>query len=143
MPWSILANSSMTNSMKTKPDDIAPAGDAVLSGHGVGPGIVIGVACLHEPGDVHAPEHRILASRVDAEKKRFATAVADASTELETLREKAGDLPAQAGEELGFLLDAYGHMLVASGRWREDFCYRVNGIALSLPPLRERGRYVT
>ncbi len=28
--------------------------------------------------------------------------------------------------------------LVAGGRWREDFCYRVNGITLSLPPVRER-----
>jgi transcriptional regulator with PAS, ATPase and Fis domain len=28
--------------------------------------------------------------------------------------------------------------LVAQGRWREDFCYRVNGITLSLPPVRDR-----
>jgi transcriptional regulator with PAS, ATPase and Fis domain len=28
--------------------------------------------------------------------------------------------------------------LVAGGKWREDFCHRVNGITLHLPPLRER-----
>lgn len=114
MLWKALESWLTKSSMKTRPDHSEAAGSAVLHGHGVGPGIVIGVACLHEPGDVHAPEHRIPASRVDAEKKRFTTAVADASTELETLREKAGDLPAQAGEELGFLLDAYGHMLKGS-----------------------------
>lgn len=28
--------------------------------------------------------------------------------------------------------------LLAQGRWREDFCYRVNGLTLHVPPLRDR-----
>lgn len=85
-----------------------------LSGYGVGLGVVIGTACLYEAGDMHVPEHKIAASRTESEKKRFAKAVDAAKHELNLLREKAGDLPAQAGEELCFLLDAYSQMLKRS-----------------------------
>ena len=85
-----------------------------LSGYGVGLGVVIGTACLYEAGDVHVPEHRITASRIESEKKRFAKAVGAAQSELNFLRDKADDLPAQTGEELCFLLDAYSQMLKRS-----------------------------
>ena len=42
--------------------------DVMLSGYGVGLGVVIGTACLYEAGDVHVPEHKISASRVESEK---------------------------------------------------------------------------
>lgn len=88
--------------------------EITLRGLAVGPGVVIGVVHLHDPGDVRAPEYRIAASRVTAEKKRFATAVSLALRQLGVLRGKAERLPAHAGEELGFMLDAYSHMLQGS-----------------------------
>ena len=88
--------------------------DVMLSGYGVGLGVVIGTACLYEAGDVHVPEHKISASRVESEKRRFTKAVEAAQSELNLLRDKADDLPAQTGEELCFLLDAYSQMLKRS-----------------------------
>lgn len=91
-----------------------PREEQVFRGLAVGPGVVIGVVHFHDPGDVRAPEYRIAANRITAEKKRFAQAVAAAQRQLGVLRGKAEKLPAHAGEELGFMLDAYGHMLQGS-----------------------------
>lgn len=88
--------------------------EQVFEGVGVGPGIAIGVVHLHDAGMVSAPEYRIPASRVAAEQRRFAQAVAAARKQMSALRQKARRLPAAAGEELGYLLEAYDQMLKGS-----------------------------
>ncbi|MGC2854927.1 phosphoenolpyruvate--protein phosphotransferase [Novispirillum sp. DQ9] len=91
-----------------------PATEQVFEGVGVGPGIAIGFVHLHDAGMVSAPEYRIPASRVAAEQRRFAQAVAAARKQMAALRQKARRLPAAAGEELGYLLEAYDQMLKGS-----------------------------
>jgi phosphotransferase system enzyme I (PtsI) len=88
--------------------------EQVFEGVGVGPGIAIGVVHLHDADMVSAPEYRIAASRVPAEQRRFAQAVAAARKQMALLRQKARRLPAAAGEELGYLLEAYDQMLKGS-----------------------------
>lgn len=88
--------------------------ERVFEGVGVGPGVAIGVAHLHDTGMVHAPEYRIPASRLESEKKRFAQSVATARKQITLLRHKSRQLPGVASEELGYLLDAYDQMLRGS-----------------------------
>lgn len=86
----------------------------ILDGLGVGPGVAVGVAHLHDGGHIRAPEYRIAATAVESEKKRFEQAVATAGKQMSRLRSKAGRLPAAASEELGYLIDAYEQMLRGS-----------------------------
>lgn len=88
--------------------------EIILEGLGVGPGIALGRVHLHDSGRVDAPEYRIPAARIEAEQARFNEAVARASKQLSKLRTRAEALPGSAGEELGYLLDAYLHMLRGS-----------------------------
>jgi phosphotransferase system enzyme I (PtsI) len=105
--------------MKTEPEGLsagtrgAPE-ERIYDGLGVGPGIAVGVAHLHDAGAVNAPEYHLPASRVEAERHRFADAVRHASRQVAKLQAKARDLPGAAGEELGYLLDAYLQMLRGS-----------------------------
>lgn len=106
--------------MKTEEDGLsagtrsnAPE-ERIYDGLGVGPGIAIGVAHLHDAGTANAPEYRIPAARVQAERQRFADAVRHASRQVAKLQAKARHLPGAAGEELGYLLDAYLQMLKGS-----------------------------
>ncbi|MCF8483046.1 MAG: phosphoenolpyruvate--protein phosphotransferase [Rhodospirillum sp.] len=85
-----------------------------LSGLAVGPGVCIGVAYRHEAGSVSVPEYRIPPGRIDREKLRLAEAADRGSRQLKNLRGKARALPGAAGEELGYLLDAYQQMLSGS-----------------------------
>jgi phosphotransferase system enzyme I (PtsI) len=92
-----------------------PAGrERVFEGLGVGPGIVVGQAFLHDTSLVRAPQYRITASRVEAEQRRFALAVQAAGRQIDRLQVKARRLHGAAGEELGYLLDAYRQMLKGS-----------------------------
>lgn len=105
--------------MKTEGQDAVtgarPAPDErVYEGLGVGPGIAIGVAHLHDAGAVNAPEYLIPSTRIDAERQRFAEAVRHASRQVAKLQSKARQLQGAAGEELGYLLDAYLQMLQGS-----------------------------
>ncbi|GAB6052242.1 phosphoenolpyruvate--protein phosphotransferase [Magnetospira thiophila] len=88
--------------------------ERVLKGLGVAPGIAIGEAHVRDCGSVNIPEYRIAANRVKAERQRFATAVKKSRNQLGTLRSKTRGLPEAAAEELGYLLDAYQHMLTGS-----------------------------
>lgn len=92
-------------------DDSAPRR---LRGLGVAPGVAVGTVHRHEAGAVHAPEYRIPAGDVAAEQKRFSDAVSAAQRQLGTLKRRAGRLPGAAGEELGYLLEAYQQMLSGS-----------------------------
>jgi phosphotransferase system enzyme I (PtsI) len=89
-------------------------GELVLDGMGVSRGIAIGVACPHDSEAVAVPEYRVPANRVAAEKARFAEAGERAADQIAGLQSKARNLTGSAGEELGYLLDAYQQMLHGS-----------------------------
>jgi phosphoenolpyruvate-protein phosphotransferase (PTS system enzyme I) len=88
--------------------------ERIYEGLGVGPGIAIGVAYRHDAAHVNVPEYRIPKEKVGAEQHRFAEAVAAASAQLGKLQTRTRDMPGSAGEELGYLLEAYQQMLKGS-----------------------------
>ena len=89
--------------------------ERVIDGLGVSPGIAIGNAQVRESGAVNVPEYRIATTKVTAEQTRLRDAVARARRQIARLRIKArrrtNNLPNAASDELGYLLDAYFHML--------------------------------
>jgi phosphotransferase system enzyme I (PtsI) len=108
----------MTTTRARPPKASQPAalaeGEVVLAGLGVARGIAIGVVHLHDAGAITAPEKRIPANRVEGECIRFNEAARRAGHQVEQLQDKAGRLGGAAGEELGYLLDAYRQMLHGS-----------------------------
>lgn len=92
----------------------APRDEQIFHGLGVSPGVAIGVAHLHDTGKVNVPEFRIPPENQEAERNRFAEAVARASRQVSLLQRKARSMPGSTGEELGYLLDAYQQMLKGS-----------------------------
>ncbi|MGE4014031.1 MAG: phosphoenolpyruvate--protein phosphotransferase, partial [Alphaproteobacteria bacterium] len=88
--------------------------ESVFTGLGVSPGIAIGPAHVHESGAAAVPEYEIPVTAIETERERFADAVAHATRQVGKLRSKAAELPANAAEELGYLLDAYQQMLGSS-----------------------------
>ena len=86
-----------------------------FEGLGVSPGIGIGVAHVRESGVIAVPEYRIPSTRVADEQRRLKDAVVRARRQISRLRTKARSkakaLPGVAADELGYLLDAYFHML--------------------------------
>ena len=90
------------------------AGEQYFDGIGVAAGIAVGPAHVIEPGAFEVPKHAIEADAVEAERERFADAVAHAGKQIEKLRVKAQTLPGSAAEELGYLLDAHALMLTDS-----------------------------
>ncbi len=101
---------SRASSMKTD----GRAGERVFDGVGVAPGIAIGLAHRIESGELPVPEYTLGADQVEAEKTRFADAVARAQKQLRKLKTKCAGIPGAAGEELGYLLDAHLQMLTGS-----------------------------
>jgi phosphotransferase system enzyme I (PtsI) len=91
-----------------------PPDEIVLEGMGVSRGIAIGTLYRHDSETVDVPEYRIPAGRVAAELKRFADAVERTGRHVAQLQAKARAMKGSAGEELGYLLDAYGQMLHGS-----------------------------
>jgi phosphotransferase system enzyme I (PtsI) len=85
-----------------------------LSGIGVSPGIAIGPAYLGDRGELPVSESRIAASAVEAERARFAEAIAASSKQLRKLRARATALPGSAADEIGYVLDAHLAMLANS-----------------------------
>ncbi|MBI2235933.1 MAG: phosphoenolpyruvate--protein phosphotransferase [Magnetospirillum sp.] len=92
----------------------AAPGEIMLEGMGVSRGIAIGTVYLHDAGSISVPEHRISLANLDAERARFAEAAERATRQVAQLQEKAHGLGGAAGEELGYLLDAYQQMLHGS-----------------------------
>jgi phosphotransferase system enzyme I (PtsI) len=89
----------------------AKASNHRLSGVAVSPGIAIGAAFIVEDGDLPVAENQIPESEVEAERDRFAEAVAISLKQLRKLKAKTAALPESASEELGYLLDAHAAML--------------------------------
>ncbi len=85
-----------------------------LTGIGVSPGIGIGPAYVGERGDLPVSESRIAESGIDAERARFAEAVAVSTKQLRKLKTRATALPGSAADEIGYLLDAHLAMLANS-----------------------------
>ena len=92
----------------------AVTGEVCLEGLGVARGIAIGTVYLHDSGAISVAERRIAANRIEAECGRFTAAAVRAGHQVEQLQEKADRLGGSAGEELGYLLDAYRQMLSGS-----------------------------
>jgi phosphotransferase system enzyme I (PtsI) len=85
-----------------------------LSGIGVSPGIAIGPAYLGERGELPVSESRIRDGDIDAERARFAEAVATSTRQLRKLKMRATALPGEAADEIGSVLDAHLAMLANS-----------------------------
>lgn len=92
----------------------ATGGEMVRDGLAVSRGVAIGIAYLHDADTISIPDYCITAARVDDECERFRAAAAEAGHQVEQLQAKAGRLGGSAGEELGYLLDAYRQMLHGS-----------------------------
>lgn len=88
--------------------------ERVFAGLGVSPGIAIGVAYLHDAGNVTVPEYRLTKEKIEPERQRFGEAVAAAQAQIAKLQAKAQNLPGSGGEDLGYLLEAYQQMLKGS-----------------------------
>ncbi|HEX3412376.1 MAG TPA: phosphoenolpyruvate--protein phosphotransferase [Stellaceae bacterium] len=86
-------------------------GEQRLPGLAVSPGIAIGPAHIVEGGDLPVADHHIPPSETEAERHRFAEAVATSLKQLRKVKAKAKGLPGSAAEEVGYLLDAHIAML--------------------------------
>ncbi len=82
-----------------------------LPGLAVSPGIAIGPAHIVESGDLPVAENHIPQSEIEAERHRFAEAVATSLKQLQKVKAKSAGLPGSAAEEVGYLLDAHLAML--------------------------------
>ena len=90
-----------------------PAETREVGGLGVSPGIAIGPAHVIESGFEQVPEYVVIPDEIEAERERFAAAVAKSLRQTRKLKTKAAALPESAAEELDFLLDA--HLAILSG----------------------------
>jgi len=88
-----------------------PRGQRVLEGLGVSPGIALGTAHLRDKGEIQVIESQIGEDALPAEIERFHGAVARSLRQIAKLKAKAETFHGTAAEELGYLLDAHGHML--------------------------------
>jgi len=82
-----------------------------LSGLAVSPGIAIGPAHIADGGDLPVAETHVPEAEIEAERARFAEAVAVSLKQLRKVKAKAAGLPESAAEEVGYLLDAHFAML--------------------------------
>ncbi len=95
-------------------DGAAARNEQRLSGIGVSPGIAIGPAYIGDRGELPVSESRIAESGVEAERARFAEAVAASAKQLRKLKTRATALPGSAADEIGYVLDAHLAMLANS-----------------------------
>jgi phosphoenolpyruvate-protein phosphotransferase (PTS system enzyme I) len=94
--------------------DRAGRDEQKLTGIGVSPGIAIGAAYIGDRGPIAVSETAIPERAVPAERQRFADAVTNAQKQLRKLKAHAAGLPGEAGDEIGYLLDAHLAMLANS-----------------------------
>src|SRR5438477_4685543 len=89
----------------------APGQEQVLKGIGVSPGIAIGPAYIGDRGELPVNENRLAEGDVEAERARFAEAIATSTKQLRKLRSRATALPGSAADEISYVLDAHLAML--------------------------------
>lgn len=100
--------------MKTKGQS-GNARERIFEGFAVGAGIAIGVVHRHDSRSaLQVRERHIPLNRVRAEQQRVVDAAAGATKRMEDLQAQARRMSGPAGEELGYLLEAYHQMLSGS-----------------------------
>ena len=91
------------------------ARERIFQGLAVGAGIAIGVVHRHDSRSaVQVRERHIPSNKVRAEQQRVVDAAAAATKRMEDLQAQARRMAGPAGEELGYLLEAYHQMLSGS-----------------------------
>ena len=91
------------------------AREKVFEGLPVGAGIAIGTVFRHDSHAlVQVRERRIPATKIRSEQHRVLEAAAEATGRIETLQGEAKRMAGPAGEELGYILEAYTQMLSGS-----------------------------
>ncbi len=90
-------------------------GERAFDGIAVGAGIALGVVHRHSSrAMVQVRERRITQAKVRTEQHRVLEAAADAVGRIEVLQNRAKRMAGAAGEEVGYLLEAYQQMLSGS-----------------------------
>ncbi|MBY0510486.1 MAG: phosphoenolpyruvate--protein phosphotransferase, partial [Rhodospirillaceae bacterium] len=89
--------------------------ERVFEGLAVGAGIAIGTVYRHDSRAlVQVRERRIPATKVRSEQHRVLEAAAEAAGRIQVLQAQAKRMSSAAGEELGYILEAYEQMLGGS-----------------------------
>ncbi len=89
--------------------------ERAFEGLAVGAGVALGVVYRHDShAVVQVRERRIPAAKVRAEQHRVLEAAAEAASRIEALQGRAKRMAGAAGEEVGYLLEAYQQMLGGS-----------------------------
>ncbi len=90
-------------------------GERAFAGVAAGAGIALGVVHRHDShAVVQVRERRVPAAKLRAEQDRVLEAAADAAGRIEALQARAQRMAGAAGEEVGYLLEAYQQMLSGS-----------------------------
>ncbi|MCC6913135.1 MAG: phosphoenolpyruvate--protein phosphotransferase [Rhodospirillaceae bacterium] len=90
-------------------------GERTFEGVAAGAGVALGVVHRHDShAVVQVRERRIPAAKVRAEQHRVLEAAAEAASRVEALQSRAKRMAGAAGEEVGYLLEAYQQMLGGS-----------------------------
>ena len=101
--------------MKSKSPPASGTREKVFEGLPVGAGFAIGTVFRHDSHAlVQVRERRIPATKIRSEQHRVLEAAADATGRIETLQVEAKRMAGAAGEELGYILEAYTQMLSGS-----------------------------
>ncbi len=89
--------------------------ERTIVGLAASPGIAIGKAYVREPVRLHVPRYRIAVESIQDEQRRLGAAVARARRRMARVRARAANraklIPEMGAEELGYLFDAYLHIL--------------------------------
>ena len=85
-----------------------------MSGIGVSQGIAIGPAHVREAGTIAVPQYRIPQGQIENELARLEGSIETSKRQLARLKVKSGQLPGDAADEIGMMLDAFTAMLSES-----------------------------
>ncbi len=101
--------------MKSKSQASVGARERIFEGLPVGAGVAIGVVYRHDSrAVVQVRERKIPANKVRTEQHRVLEAAHEAGGRMEALQLQAKRMSGPAGEELGYILEAYQQMLSGS-----------------------------
>lgn len=100
-----------------RPSDVEAAREMperLFQGLAVSAGVGIGRAYVREGGVIAVPEYCLTEEALGREGERLNAAVTDARAQIADLRSSSAKLGGAAGEEMGYLLQAYDRMLADS-----------------------------
>ncbi len=105
----------MTPKGQAAKDQPGSAPERIFDGLAVGAGIAIGIIHRHDSrAAVQVRERHIPANKIRAEQQRVVDAANSAARRMQGLQDQARSMAGPAGEELGYLLEAYHQMLSGS-----------------------------